>query len=146
MKRCSTCEETTIIPQIFETNSLLCKFLCEIVHYGESLISVFQEIFTRTHKISGGGQALGNNSMKFWDFPDISLFVWAFFCVFYMYMKCNIIKIWLIYIHTHILICKYLFNWMKWIKKKKHNTTQSLSHSPSLSRFISSWVFLLVSN
>ena len=42
---------------------------------------------------SGGGRELGSNSMKFWDFPDISFFVWTLFFVFYIYMKYNIIKI-----------------------------------------------------
>ena len=77
-------------------------FSYEIAHYGESSISAFQEIVTRTVKIliSGGGRQLDNNCMKFWDFPDNSFFAWTFF-FFYMYLKCSIIKIWIL-IHAHI--------------------------------------------
>ena len=61
--------------------------------------------------------------MKISDFSDISFLVWIFFfCVFYMHMKYNIIKVWLIYINTCIKICKHLFNEIKWIKKKKNPT------------------------
>ena len=45
---------------------------------GKSSISVSEEIFTGAGKIfiSGEGDwALGNNSMKFWDFPDIPNFL-----------------------------------------------------------------------
>ena len=60
----------TIIHKIFEAKIY---FSCEIVYYGKSSISVFQEIFTSTGKFSfwEGGWALANNFMKFWDFPDI---------------------------------------------------------------------------
>ena len=43
-------------------------------HYGKSPISVFQEIFTSTDKMFSSGGGLGNNSLKFLDFPDISYF------------------------------------------------------------------------
>ena len=39
----TTCRETKTIHKIFET--------CEIVHYGKSLISVFQQFFTIIDKI-----------------------------------------------------------------------------------------------
>ena len=48
------------------------------VFMGKSSISVSEEIFTSAGKIfiSGEGDwALGNNSMKFWDFPDIPNFL-----------------------------------------------------------------------
>ena len=49
--------ESTIIHKMFETR-------CSI--------SVFQEIFTDKIFISEGRLALGNNSLRFRDFPDIS--------------------------------------------------------------------------
>ena len=47
-----------------------------IAHQRKNLISVFQENFTSTNKIfiSDEDLAKGNNSMKFWGFPDISKF------------------------------------------------------------------------
>ena len=49
-------------------------FSCEIAHYGKSSISVFPLIFTSTDKFSfcNNDWPLGNNSIKFWDLPDIS--------------------------------------------------------------------------
>ena len=45
-----------------------------MTHYGKGSISVFQGIFISAGGIfmSVGDWALGNNSMKFWDFAGIS--------------------------------------------------------------------------
>ena len=123
MKRCSSCEETTIIHQIFETNS---SFHVKQRENGKNSISVAQEIFTRTDKIliSGGGRALGNNEVLIFliyfffrvNFFSFSICTWNTVQSKYEYSYM------LIYIHVHIKVCKYLFNGMKWIKKKKKPT------------------------
>lgn len=49
-------------------------FLCEKTRYGQSTISFFQGSFIGAGGIfiSGGGEwALGDNSTRFWDVPDI---------------------------------------------------------------------------
>ena len=40
--------------------------------YGKSSISIFKDFFASIDKIFISGGRLGNNSMKFWDFTNIS--------------------------------------------------------------------------
>ena len=45
--------------------------------YGKVLFSISQQFFASINKIFFGGEeawAQGHNSMKFWDFPDLSEF------------------------------------------------------------------------
>ena len=49
------------------------QFLCEIAHYGKGSISAFFRFLLVLAKFSFQGDlALGNNSIKFWDFSGIS--------------------------------------------------------------------------
>ena len=48
------------------------KVSCEIAHHRKSSISSFQDIFARADNIFIPEGGLGNNSMEFEDFSDIS--------------------------------------------------------------------------
>ena len=50
------------------------KFSFETAHYGKSSTSFFQNIFTSTDKGFISGAGLTTKSIKFWGFPDITLF------------------------------------------------------------------------
>ena len=84
MKRCSTCEEAKIIHKIFETNS---SFHVKRHTTGKVQFLFFRRFLLGLTKCSflEEGWALDNNSMKFWDFPDITfffVFLWTSFFLF----------------------------------------------------------------
>ena len=68
--RCFTKIEPTIIHKIFETNS---SFHVKL-HYGKSLISVFQKIFTSIDKIFISSGGLNTGKKIIWRFQILLLF------------------------------------------------------------------------